>query len=127
MRDGLPRNSSFLVREHESRVRDRSGSVSSFKSGYDAEEDRPIHRVVDVTKAEGLGTGFAGTIEVFGRAEEPEESNNQEIKDMDVGGSVDWVMGVKDFGGGTEDGEVCWIGARGRGVLVPEGAEEINE
>ena len=46
---------------------------------------------------EGLGTGFAGTIEVLGRAEEPEESNDQEVKDMDVGGSVDWVGECREF------------------------------
>ena len=96
MGNGLASNACFLVRERESRMRDARECFVIQKRGRRGEY-RPIQGEGDVMEPEGLGTCVAAAVEVLGRAEEPEESDDQEVKDVGVGRTVGVVLGVEDL------------------------------
>ena len=87
--------------------------------------DMAVNREVDVPELKGLGSSFrCGRLSVFGRPQEPVESNDDEVNDMSVEGSLDRMVLVKDFGQLSDDGGVDWVGPCGGGVVVFHGFPE---
>jgi hypothetical protein len=90
--------------------------------------DLPIHGEVDVAEEEGLTPGVRGfRVEVFSWPEQPVEGDDGEEDDMVVERPKFWVAGVKDGCEGSEDGEVCGVGAAGGVVALFEAADKISE
>lgn len=58
-----------------------------------------------------MRAAFATGVEVFGRSEEPEESNDAEIDGVLVGLTRGWVSGVKGVVEVFNDGDVGGVGA----------------
>jgi hypothetical protein len=82
----------------------------------------------DVAEAESLGAAFlVAVVGVFGRAEEPVESNDAEIDDVLVGVAINRVLGVKFFDHTADDRDVGWVGALDRVVRASESVEESRE
>ena len=82
---------------------------------------------VSGAEGEGLGAGFGRWgVEVLRRTQEPPESNDDQIDDNLVEGTLDGVLGVEDREP-AEDGDVDWVGSRGRVVFVGHGFEESSE
>ena len=82
---------------------------------------------MDVPEGEGLGA-VCGRIGVFGRAEEEEEHNDDEVHDNFIVHSVGGVVGVEVVGEDLLDkGGVGRVGALFRVVLVSQLLEESSE
>ena len=81
---------------------------------------------VDVAEAEGLRAG-GSTVGVLGRAEEEEESDNDEVDDDLVVHSVPVVGCVEDVGQDLDEGGVGGVGSLFRVIFVLEALEERSE
>jgi hypothetical protein len=81
----------------------------------------------DVLEAEGLRAAFAVAVEVFGGAEEPEETEDAEVKGVPVGPAMDFMGEVQAVLEVADDGDVCRIRASAWVVGVAEGLEERSE
>ena len=84
----------------------------------------------DVLEGEGMGsTVFVGccVFELFGRAQEPLEGNDDEVDDVGVECPMFSVLEVEGVEEASEDGEVGWVGSSGRVVFAPEALEESSE
>ena len=118
-------DSILLVSKLELGVRD-AGEVSFVMqrccgSGVRASADGEV----DVLEEEGLSAGFlVRGKEVFTGAQEPEESDNDEVCDVDVERAPDGVLEVEGSWQVAEDGNVDRIGAFGWVVFVSHGFEE---
>lgn len=84
----------------------------------------------DVAEQEGLGPCIVvvlAAFKVLGRAQEPEEGDNDEVDEDGVEGPIDFMVGVEDVHEGADDGNVGRIGSSGWIVLGVEPFEESSE
>ena len=84
----------------------------------------------DVLVAKGRGAsvaGFGSAVEVLGGAEKPVEADDDEVNDVSIERSVDFVVDVKGIQEALDDREVGWVGAGCRVVILGEFVEESSE
>jgi hypothetical protein len=96
----------------------------SVEGGIDSSTDREG----DITEMKGLAAGVSGGgVEVFGRTEQPEEGEDDELDGMLLEVPKDWVIDVENREEFTDDGDVDRVGSRRWVVISFHGSVEISE
>jgi hypothetical protein len=90
--------------------------------------DSSMYREGSITETKGLAVGFSGGgVEVFSRAEQPEEGEDDELDGVLLEVPEDGVSNVEHQEEFADDGDVDRVGSR-RGVVVSfHGSVEISE
>ena len=121
-------DSILLVGEFQACVFDALDDVRVIQRCCGRVVDSAVNGEVDVSVAEGLGACIrVFRVGVFGRSEEPEEGNDDEVNDVLVEGSILGMVPVQDVVELSQYGDVGWVGTAGRIVCVSEGFEESRE
>ena len=121
-------NSILLVSEGERHVGDMLDGIHIMQRCCWCGVDLAVDGKGDVAEVEGWGASFGrGGVEVFGRLQEPEEGNNDEVDGVGVEHSINGVVDVQGVDEGLQDGDVGWVGSSGRFIFVAEGLEESSE
>jgi hypothetical protein len=82
----------------------------------------------DIAETKGLAPGFScGGVEVFGRAEQPEEGEDDELDGLQLEVAQDWVVNVEDREELADDGDVDRVGSGCRIIVSFHGSVEISE
>jgi hypothetical protein len=82
----------------------------------------------DITETKGLAVGFSGGgVEVFGRPEQPEEGEDDELDCVLLEAPKDWVIDVEHGEELSDDGDVDKVGSRRWVVVFFHGSVEISE
>jgi hypothetical protein len=94
------------------------GSVFVMQRSVEGGVDLSMDYEGDITETKGLASGFSGSgVKVFGRAEQPEEGEDDELDGVLLKVPEDWVIDVKHGEEFSDDGDVDMVGSR-RGVVV---------
>ena len=120
----LATDSVLLVVERECRSREGVDIAQVIQRTGGGVDYATIGVEGDVAEAEGLRAclGSVG-LQVFGRAEQPEEGGDDEVDGMGVEGAVDAMGSVEGCGEASQDDSVDRVGSGGRIVLVAESFE----
>jgi hypothetical protein len=90
--------------------------------------DSSLYREGNIAETKGLAAGFSGGgVEVFRRAEQPEESEDDELDVVLLQVAQDGVVNAEDREQLSDDSDVDRIGSRGRVVVPFHGSVEISE
>ena len=122
----LTPNAVLLVREFQSRVMDLEDGLVIQRCGR-SRVDLAMDVEVEVTESEGLRPTVFQGVGVFGWAQQPEESQDDEVDDRFVGLAILGVVGVQGINKGEDDGSVDRVYPAGGTVFVPEALEESIE
>ncbi len=123
----LASHSILLVKERQRSMGDALDRVPVIQRCRGANKDGAVNGEVDVTEAEGLGPSLRVGEQVFGRSEEPEERDDDEVDDVGVEHSKDGVRGVEGLAKALDNGDVGGVGPGSWVVFIGEALEERRE
>ena len=126
MTDLFATHAGLLVRERECRSSDVA-NVLVIQSERRSGMLRVIQGEVDVAEAEDLCAGFCRGLQVFGRAQEPEETDDGQVNDVFIGLSFECMSGVQDVVEASQDLHVDGIGTCLGRILVSHGLDKSME
>jgi hypothetical protein len=105
-----------------------SDSVFVMQRSVEGGTDSAMDRKGDIAETKGLAAGFSGGgVEVFGRPEQPEEGEDDELDGVLLEVPEDWVINVKHREELSDDSDVDRVGSRRRVVVPFHGSVEISE
>ena len=127
MADLFAANRILLVRELQCCVGDLVEIILVIQRCGVGVVDFSIDGEMDVPKFEGLASSVGAVVSVFGRAEQPIESDDDKVDAVTVEDTPDGIVGVQGVSHSTEDRDVDWVGPSGWIVLSFDGFAVIRE
>ena len=125
--NSLAANAILLVVEFQDAARD-GVDVRVIQRSARAVVRAAIEFQGDMLEAEGLRVGLlASGVEIFARAEEPEEADDEEVDEVALSGSEDAVGSVEDPGELAKDVNGDRVGSGRRGVFLSEAGNKSFE